>query len=102
MVEDPLDDHRIFNASDGFARTAAGTARVNVDIELPFEPLVIEKILTHLNEKALPIQAPLLPESRALRVKRAGSIERKESTQSTQAADQVAAPQTQAAGNRLA
>jgi hypothetical protein len=29
------------------------------------DPVVIEKILTHLNEKALPIQAPLLPESRA-------------------------------------
>jgi hypothetical protein len=29
------------------------------------DPVAIEKILTHLNEKALPIQAPLLPESRA-------------------------------------
>ncbi len=29
------------------------------------DPVVIEKILTHLNEKALPIAASLLPESRA-------------------------------------
>ena len=29
------------------------------------DAVVIEKILTHLNEKALPIAAPLLPRSRA-------------------------------------
>jgi hypothetical protein len=29
------------------------------------DPVVIEKILTHRNEKALPIEAPLLPRSRA-------------------------------------
>jgi hypothetical protein len=53
------------------------------------DPVVIEKILTHLNEKALPIATPLLPESRAPRAKRAGSTERKETTLSTR----VAAPQ---------
>jgi len=29
------------------------------------DPVVIEKILTHLNENVPPIEAPLLPESRA-------------------------------------
>ncbi len=29
------------------------------------DPVVIEKLLTHLNEKALPIEAPPLPKSRA-------------------------------------
>ncbi len=29
------------------------------------DPVAIEKILTHLNEKALPIEAPPLPKSRA-------------------------------------
>jgi hypothetical protein len=29
------------------------------------DPLVIEKMLTHLNENVPPIEVPLLPESRA-------------------------------------
>jgi hypothetical protein len=29
------------------------------------DPVIIDKILTHLNEKALPVQAPPLPKSRA-------------------------------------
>jgi len=61
------------------------------------DPVVIEKILTHRNERALPIAAPLLPESQAPRAKRVGSTERKETIHSAQ----VAAPQTRAAGHRL-
>ncbi len=34
-----LDDYRIFNAGDHFDATAAGTARLNVDIEHPLETL---------------------------------------------------------------
>ncbi len=34
-----LDNYRIFNAGDHFDRTAAGTARLNVDIEHPLETL---------------------------------------------------------------
>jgi hypothetical protein len=52
--------------SDGNAGTAGaacgGAVKVIACIE---DAVVIEKILTHLNEKALPIAAPLLPESRA-------------------------------------
>ena len=40
-------------------------------------PLVIEKRLSHLNEKGLPTQALPLPESRVRRAKRAGSSVRK-------------------------
>ena len=34
-----LNDYHIFNASDHFDATAAGTARLNVDIENPLETL---------------------------------------------------------------
>jgi hypothetical protein len=51
------------------------------------DPVAIEKILTHLNEKALPIAPHCCPKA-GHRRKRAGSTEREETTQSAQ----VAAP----------
>ena len=53
---------RVFNVDVETCRACGGAVKVIACIE---DPVVIEKILTHLNEKALPIQAPLLPESRA-------------------------------------
>jgi hypothetical protein len=43
-------------------RQCGGSVNVIASIE---DPVIIEKILTHLNEKALPIEAPPLPKSRA-------------------------------------
>ncbi len=53
---------RVFNIDIETCRACGGAVKVIACIE---DPAVIEKILTHLNEKALPIAAPLLPESRA-------------------------------------
>jgi hypothetical protein len=53
---------RVFNIDVETCRACGGGVKVIACIE---DPVVIEKILTHLNERALPIQAPLLPESRA-------------------------------------
>ena len=53
---------RVFNIDVQTCRACGGAVKVIACIE---DAVVIEKILTHLNEKALPIQAPLLPESRA-------------------------------------
>ena len=53
---------RLFNIDVETCRACGGTAKVIACIE---DPVVIDKILTHLNEKALPIKAPSLPESRA-------------------------------------
>ena len=67
------------------------------------DAVVIEKVLTHLNEKALPIAAPLLPERWAPRAKRAGSTERFETTYSAQvSAPRTRTPRTRAARHRLA
>ena len=53
---------RVFDIDVETCRTCGGGVKVIACIE---DPVVIEKILTHLNEKALPIEAPPLPKSRA-------------------------------------
>jgi hypothetical protein len=53
---------QVFNIDVETCRACGGTAKVIACIE---DPVVIEKILTHLTEKALPIEALPLPESRA-------------------------------------
>jgi hypothetical protein len=61
------------------------------------DPVVIEKILTHLNERSLTIEAPRCRKAGYCR-KRAYTTEAKKSNYSTQ----VAATQPQAAGHQLA
>jgi len=53
---------RVFNIDVEACRACGGAVKVIACIE---DPAVIEKILAHLNEKVLPVQAPLLPKSRA-------------------------------------
>ncbi len=67
-------------------------------LQVILAPLMVYFVLGSTRFSAVPIAAPLLPESRPPRAKPAGSTERKEATHSTQ----VAAPQKRAAGNRLA
>ena len=53
---------RVFNIDIETCSTCGGAVKVIACIE---DPLIIDKILTHLNEKAPPLQAPPLPKSRA-------------------------------------
>jgi len=53
---------RVFGTDIETCRACGGTAIVIACIE---DSVVIEKILTHLNEKTLPLEASQLPESRA-------------------------------------
>ena len=53
---------RVFHIDVETCRACGGAVKVMACIE---DPLVIEKILTHLKENAPPIEASLLPESRA-------------------------------------
>ena len=54
---------QVFNIDVETCRTCDGAAKVIACTE---DPVVIEKIPTHLDEKALPIEAPPPPESQAL------------------------------------
>ena len=85
----------VFNIDVETCRACGGAVKVIACIE---DAVVIEKILTHLNEKALPIQAQLLPESRAPRAKRAGSTERFETTHSAQVALKLLLPRHERQG----
>ena len=53
---------RVFNVDVEMCRVCGGTAKVIACIE---DPVVIQKILMHLEEKALTRAARLLPDSRA-------------------------------------
>ena len=53
---------RVFNVDIETCRQCGGTVKMIACIE---DPVIIEKILTHLNEKAAPAETGLLPESRA-------------------------------------
>jgi hypothetical protein len=53
---------RVFNIDVETCRACGGTAKVIACIE---DPVVIEKILSHLSEKASSTETTLLPESRA-------------------------------------
>ena len=53
---------RVFNIDIEICREWGGAVKVIACIE---EPVVIKKIQTHLKEKATPVPAGLLPESRA-------------------------------------
>ena len=53
---------RVFNVDVEMCRVCGGTAKVIACIE---DPVVIKKILMHLEEKALTRAALLLPDSRA-------------------------------------
>ena len=53
---------RVFNIDVESCRAYGGAVKVIACIE---DPAVIAKRLTHLNEKVLPVQASLLPKSRA-------------------------------------
>ncbi len=53
---------RVFNIDIETCSKCGGAVKVIACIE---DPVVIEKILAHLNEKALPVQTPPLPKSRA-------------------------------------
>jgi hypothetical protein len=55
---------RVFNNDVQTCHACGGAVKVIACIE---DPVVIEKLLTHLNEKTLPIEAPPLPASRAPR-----------------------------------
>jgi len=52
----------VFSIDAATCRACGGAVKVVTCIE---DPAVIEKILTHLNEKALAVHTPLLSESRA-------------------------------------
>ena len=62
MLQRLLWRRRVFNINIETCSKCGGAVKVIACIE---DPVVIEKILTHLNEKALPLQAPPLPNSRA-------------------------------------
>ena len=53
---------RVFNIDIETCSKCGGTVKVIACIE---DPRIIDKILSHLNEKALPVKAPPLPKSRA-------------------------------------
>ena len=53
---------RIFNIDTETCDRCDGAVKAIANIE---DPVVIEKILAHLNEKALPVQVPPLPKCRA-------------------------------------
>jgi len=53
---------RVFNIDVETCRACGGTTKVIACIE---DPVVIEKILSHLSEKASSTETTLLPESRA-------------------------------------
>jgi hypothetical protein len=53
---------RVFNIDIETCSKCGGAVKVIACIE---DPVVIDKILTQLNEKALPVQAPPLPKCRA-------------------------------------
>ena len=53
---------RVFNIAFETCRACGGAVKVFAGIE---DPLVIEKILTRLNENDPPLEAPLSPKSRA-------------------------------------
>jgi hypothetical protein len=62
MLQRLLWRRRVFKIDIETCSKCGGTVKVIACIE---DPVVIEKILAHLNEKALPLQAPPLPKSRA-------------------------------------
>ncbi|MDA9982960.1 hypothetical protein N9H39_09595 [Gammaproteobacteria bacterium] len=62
MLQRLLWRRRVFKIDIETCRKCGGTVKVITCIE---NPVVIEKMLAHLNEKALPLQAPPLPKSRA-------------------------------------
>ena len=62
MLQRLLWRRRVFKIDIETCSKCGGAVKVIACIE---DPVVIEKILAHLNEKALPVQAPPLPKSRA-------------------------------------
>ena len=53
---------RVFNIDIETRSKCGGAVKVIACIE---DPRIIDKILSHLNEKVLPVQTPPLPKSRA-------------------------------------
>ncbi len=62
LVDDVLPHEPMATPAHPCARGIGASMHIIACIE---DPVVIEKILTHRNEKALPIEAPPLPRSRA-------------------------------------
>ena len=85
---------RVFNIDIETCSKCGGAVKVIACIE---DPAIIDKILTHLNEKAPPVKAPPLPKCRA---PAAGGLVRL--TRSNPDFPQLAATHSDAAGYRLA